>query len=533
MKKLTILITAAVMSFSAAKAQTSVPVKYAKSSATDDILTEVPATAKDSLFLQDTYIMSGYGMQHYTWSGHFYHIAFDENGKDVYFKNLCSEYVFDTYVKGEIDGNTIKIPTGQHVFHQDADYDNGLEEADLYLSSAKINEDGTEVVVDNESQYILFDIGEDGVLRSRDGYGAAYVDPTGYLLAKNYTYQFEPFDTLKAIVNVPADAEIIKYDMEYLTATEGSKMTKTADVIINGDEVFVKGLSQYNEGWVKGVVDGDSVRFKSHQYLGRYSNSENLENDFAVFFNGAYDTGEWDVMGRVYATIPDIAFKYDKETSSLVSAKCVTETIGEKNPYSHMVEPKLTPSETGGVFLPATPAAPSITSYRNYVFTYRMTVKVPSYDTDGKPLDTERLTYRFYMDGEPFTFSTSEYNYIDEEMAEVPYNYLDGNGYGSDIMKGADDERIITLYREFSKIAVESVYTVDGVTNVSDKYEYDVKTQTGGTTTGIQDVDKNSNVKPVIYTDMTGRITSNPGKGIFIRTEVMDNGSRKSVKIMK
>ena len=172
--------------------------------------------------------------------------------------------------------------------------------------------------------------------------------------------------------------------------------------------------------------------------------------------------------------------------------------------------------------------------------TATITTNIPSSDTEGKPLDTDKLVYRFYMDGEPFTFSTSEYNYIDEDMTDIPYSYLDYDGLGSDISQGWDnpDERTIVLYREFKTIAVESEYTVDGVTNTSDRYVYDVATKTGtvepaGDPTGICHASAGAEVVKVTYTDLSGRAVTRPGKGIYIRTCIMSDGSRTSKKVMK
>lgn len=533
MKKITIMLSALLTVALQSPAQQPAEPKAKASAAADDIITTLPATAKDSLFLQDTYIMSGSKLQHFTWSGHFYRIAIDGNGKDVYFKDLCSDYVFGTYVKGVIDGSTIKIPTGQHVFHEDPNQENGFENADLYLYSAKINADSTEVVLDKEAPYIELHIAQDGTITSDPERGAAYADPADSVVARNYTYKFAPFDSIAATTVVPQDAEVKKYSLEYMPEPGGSKVVKTAEVAFSGSDVYVKGLTQNVPGWVKGIADGDSVRFASRQYVGRYNNNENLLKDYAVFFNGAEATDETDVWGRVYATTDGIAFKYDKESGTLTAGNSVTETIGEQNPYSHMVAPKLTPAETGGSYAPAKPAAPEITAYKDFIFSFRMTVSLPTYDTEGKPLDTDSLYYRFYMDGEPFTFTKSKYNYIDEEMAEVPYAYLDYNGLGSDISKGAsENERIIVLYDKYDEIGVECVYTVDGVTNVSDRYVYDVASKTGGVS-GITANRTAKGIKSITYTDVNGTAVEHPHKGLYIKTVTYSDNTKVNSKVLK
>lgn len=521
MKKLTFIITALLAVVLQAPAGTR----------TDDIITTLPATAKDSLYLQDTFYGYGKRMQHYTWSGHFYYIALDENKKDVYFKDLCSAYVFGTYVKGEIEGNTVRIPTGQHVFHDDPNPDNKYTEADLYLYAGKIQ--GDSIALDKDAPYIDFTISVQGTLTSDKA--VVYADPTGYLVARNYTYKFVPFNIEAATTVVPEGADIKKYNLEYLPEPGKDKIATTAEVAFSDDDVYVKGLTQTVPGWIKGTVDGDSVRFSSHQYVGRYNNSDNLLTDYAVFFNGAVATDSIGFFGRVYATTAGIAFKYDKTAGTLIASQSVSETIGEQNRLSHMVAPALTPAENGGAYAPAKPAVPEIEKVKNYGFSSRMTVKLPTYDTGGNPLNTDSLAYRFFMDGQPFTFTTDKYNYIEKDMTEIPYSYLDYNGLGSDISKSYDDdsERIIVLYDDYDEIGVECVYTINGVTNVSDRYVYDVKSKTGGVVSGIISGQIAKRIASVTYKDLNGRSVSHPESGLYIKTVTYDDHTRVNSKVLK
>ena len=527
MKKI-IFTAILLMSAGAGMAQSLVHV-YRPSASTDDIITTLPSTAKDSLYLEDTYIMSGYALQHYTWSGHFHHIAFDENGTDVYIKNICNDYVFDTYIKGTIISDSIVIPTGQHIFHQDAG--EGQDEVDFYLRAVKINDDSTDVVLDSTKASIVLYVDANGTIHTKGNVGAAYADSTGAMLTKNITYQFVPFDTLTAMVNLPEGVDSVAYDLVYKAETGGNNVGGKAVVAFDGNDVYVKGLSLNKKGWVKGLLQDNVITFPSHQYLGRYNNDENLERDFAVFFNGAEDTGEKDLFGEVYATTDSVAFQYDPETKAFSTQQAVTETIGANNSYSHMVAPSLTPSSTGGEYLPAVPATPTIKSFKNFVFTYFLNVTIPSTDVDGKPLNTDSLYYRFIVDGEPFTFSTSEYNYIDENMTELPYAYQDEGGYGNDIVNVGGDERRITFYSNHSTFGVETVYRINGVENVSDRYVYDVASQTGEVVpNGIESLQ--ADAKNVTLYDLAGHRVVTPQHGVYIKKERLQNGSTRATKFV-
>lgn len=517
---------AALMLYAATvSAQRFMPV-VKRSAATDDIITTLPSTAKDSLYLEDTYIMSGVRLQHYTWSGHFHHLAFDADQKTIYIKNLCSEYVFNTYVKGTIDGDSIVVPTGQHVFHQDAG--DGKEEADLYLKAVRINDDSTGVVVDSETANIVFYVSKNGVLRTKANVGAAYVDPTGYVLAKNISYQFEPFDSLSALVQLPAKADTLVYDLKYKTETGEPEVGTKAVVAFAGNDVYVKGLSLNVPGWIKGSLKDGLVVFPSHQYLGRYNHAADLESDYAVFFNGAKDTGESGLFGEIYATVDSVAFTYDAATKSFSTTQSVTETIGTVNPYSHMVEPSLTPSSAIG-YEPAVPEAPSIQNFKRMGFNYWLNIMVPSLDVDGKPLNTDSLSYRLIVDDKPFTFSKSEYNWIESDMTELPYSYLDYQGLGSDIMNMGGDMRRITFFANHKTIAIESIYRMNGTVNVSKRYVYDVASNSG-VLTGIGNVQGKPAVDGVEYVDLHGRKVSTPRHGVFVKIEKRQDGTTVTSK---
>lgn len=121
------------------------------------------------------------------------------------------------------------------------------------------------------------------------------------------------------------------------------------------------------------------------------------------------------------------------------------------------------------------PANPEVTGYQRRGFRYELKLDVPLVDVDGNHIDKENLSYRLYVDGKPFTFTTAEYGYIEADMAEIPWDYQDANGVGNDIMKwvGGDNCRRIFLYSQASTIGVESVHRIPEGEAVSARYVYD------------------------------------------------------------
>lgn len=449
------------------------------------IIEEVPATARAKRCLLDVDIMAGILMQHYTWSGRFFDLYYDNNDTEVYIKNICQEYVFDTYVKGTLSDGKLRIPAGQYVFHQDANPMQGLEEADLYLYAAYVDTDKEEVLPDLEAEYIEFDVDANGVITSGENRGAVYYSPEdSHLLAKSLNYRFAPFDAEAATVKLPQGGVVEAYDLSYAESKDGTRSVVRTEVVFDGDDIYIKGLTRNVQGWIKGTVRDGKAVFPSRQFVGLYSENDILDN-FAVFCNGAEFTDKTSVWGPVYDTVEDLIFDFDPVTKTLVSAQPVTETIGDRNFYGVVIAPELK-AAANMEYNPAVPANPVVTEFRRLGFIYRLRVNVPSHDIDGNPIDTDGLSYRIFFDDEPFVFSTSEYQWIEEDMTEIPYAYQDYDGLGSDIIKTGTDERTIIVYTDApAKLGVESVYTVKGKTNVSDRYVFDVASQSGEIVSGV------------------------------------------------
>lgn len=502
------------------------------------VITELPDGARSSLYLLDTWLLSGFGLQHYTWSGKYDYVS--SLGDEVYILDICGMYRFGTYVKGTLleKGSILRVEMGQQVFHQAEDPDTGTEQADVYLYALSLNEPGDDVEILLDREYVDFSVDENGVITLPDNLGLAYVGQDGHVLAKNLGYTFEPFDIETATVTPPADSVALPYKLTYSNEPDAKPNTRGGVNLVADDAtatIYVQGLAKtMTEGWIKGTLDGDKVVFESRQFLGTYVNDN--QDQFAVFFNGAEATDEMGVFGRVYKTLPDVTFAYDKENETLKTDKCVTETIGDINPLSHMVTPELIPDKSDD-FRPATPANSTILSWRRFGFVYELMVDVPSVDTEGDLLDVNCLWYRLYLDGleEPFVFDTDTYHYIENDMVEIPWDYQDQDGIGYDITKWTDeDTRRIFFYDQPKVIAIESVYTIDDKTRVSQRYYYDIENGVGSYEnpllfTGTHSI--GSEVR-VFYTTLDGQHLENPGPGVCMKTVQYPDGVRKTTKIM-
>lgn len=171
----------------------------------------------------------------------------------------------------------------------------------------------------------------------------------------------------------------------------------------------------------------------------------------------------------------------------------------------------------------------STQNFKRMGFCYWLNVTIPSLDVNGKPLNTDSLSYRLIVGGKPFTFSKSEYNWIESDMTELPYSYLDYQGLGSDIMNMGGDMRRITFFANHKTIAIESIYRMNGTVNVSKRYVYDVASNSG-VLTGIGNAQGNPAVDGVEYVDLQGRKVSTPRHGVFVKIEKRQDGTTVTSK---
>jgi hypothetical protein len=163
--------------------------------------------------------------------------------------------------------------------------------------------------------------------------------------------------------------------------------------------------------------------------------------------------------------------------------------------------------------------------YGAYLFFYT----IDPLDVNGKTLNPEFLSYYIYVDDEIYNFTHDVYTKLTEDMTLIPYgfsedwDFWDGYTY---------------LYENlFETVGVQTVYTVDGVTNYSNVVSVDLEGNTY-TMPAPQDIDglENMNVKEVTsvdFYDAQGRKLDGAQPGVNVVKMIASDGSVKTVKMYK
>lgn len=312
--------------------------------------------------------------------------------------------------------------------------------------------------------------------------------------------------TMKAegdIVTPPAGAEQMLYNFQGHDTYVDKDKAFEVFVVIDNNDVYVKGLSEYlTDGWVKGTI-ADGVATFPAAYMGIFE-----------FWGDAY---ELNFDGAVF-TVND-------DASVLTAAEGYTTSV-----EGEILDEFINVTLTKAVAEIATPATPTITEFTEDDYGHYVKMTIPAKDVDGNDIFAALLSYQLLVDrnGEQsvYEFTTDNYEFIEENMTMVPYNftdYYDIDVAGKQVYIYGDD------IDEWNAIGVKSIYTVGDKsreTRESEIFWYQLKP------TAISEVNTN-NVVETNYYDMQGRKVDANATGLLIKQMRMQDGTTRAVKVMR
>ncbi|MCM1079389.1 MAG: hypothetical protein NC116_06695 [Clostridium sp.] len=209
-----------------------------------------------------------------------------EDGDNVYIKDPVTRYTTGAWVKGTKSGNTITVAAKQPLTYS-AQYN-----ASVSLRWGVINAAGSIAAADDHAEAITFSVngnvltleGTQKYTGTADAYfiGGFWDDDnssTGYgdaesVLTYDPTYVAPSTD----LVTPPAGTTGTGW---YMNCTSVSSSGETAvnnqavKVAFVGDDIYIQGISDsFTTSWVKGTVNGTSIKFDKFQYVGKYGTSD-------------------------------------------------------------------------------------------------------------------------------------------------------------------------------------------------------------------------------------------------------------------
>jgi len=475
---------------------------------------------------------------------------------DVYIKNIISKFTTNSYVKGKREGNSIVVDFPQPIYIQYWDGEiynyivtlcqyskaNGgpVNEGDFYAAGSdaakkiglpeienkiiiNVNDDGTYTWGPEDNGNTIIGIVEEESL-SWGGYGE--IQST-----------WKEFTT--PLITPPADIEI--KEMALLSTYDDGTYVSVG---IDGDDIYMKGFFKLvPEGWIKGKIQDNKVTFPSSQYVGLVDTY-----NFYSYFVGASVELVYNPLWEGYEEI--LSFKnsftldYDAESNRFTSSDNQAIVLS-RSPESlfeveHITGPTIFEVDDN---IDKTPAKPMIYYYVNEFFDYYgyawVDADFPLENINGEILNSKKLYYRVFVNGEPYTFTKEEYPDFPYEMTYIPYDFTDNFNIFIDGLLHS----ICFYFQYLDTLGIQMYYadSVDenGIPIVSGESELVTIESNGGNyyydedPNGIESTIADKSIESVTYHDITGRTINKPVNGIFVKTIRYSDGTLSTSKIVK
>ena len=452
---------------------------------------------------------------------------------DVYILNPFSTVTTGTYLKGQRDGEKIKVELPQLVMLED-------EDGTVYEYYAHY----MELLVTPEGKYSYlptFDYEEFSYTCSGDkitldientneGLGLppsvilGLTDEEGYWVGfGDYKQVYTVFDQEPQCA--PEGLETDKWRFSY------GATSKMVNIGFDGGDVWVQGISSgLPDAWVRGSLSGDKIIFESRQYLG-------IEpvNSYQNFFFGGFMQMVYDPAygADVLTPMPEeeIYMTYDSKARTISGEDECSMFVSAKQERLFVLEEfrNVSFNFVGEVqdFTPMTPLFSEFEAFNPLFGTGCIGFTLPATNTAGQPLDTKDMYYTVYFDGEPFTFLPAEYMGLKAPTDKIPYTLTTPTW---DIYAEGELHYVYFFFDGFATVGVRSFFTdAEGNVHGSETMTYDVAS--GSVLTGVDVAGGCPEAVSVTYTNLSGMPVVNPGKGMYIMTTIYSDGSRKTRKV--
>lgn len=275
----------------------------------------------------------------------------------------------------------------------------------------------------------------------------------------------KPFDLSTEFTEIPATATVSEY-VYTGNSSFSSTVAQKGRVAVDGDDYYFDSLlPEMGNVWVKGTREGQRITLQNDQYLGNGLG-------YYLYYNGVERTkynelyGNWDIMQTdLTMTVGrDGSITVDNGSKAFPGAYTAVGYL-----YYYVQNMRLAPYNGPVVAAPEPPSEIELYDQYNDYGVFCLVFRLSNLKTDGTFLDPDCLSYRIWLDDEPYTFRKRQYPNIDSDMELVPYGYTDrrGDEY-ADIVCRDINWNVVNLREDmFERVGVQTVYTVGDETRYS------------------------------------------------------------------
>lgn len=446
------------------------------------------------------------------------------DNKTIYINNPIGAYYSDAWIKGErTTGDTIEVKLPQQFVHEE--YDGMSTDAWLYkLVPVKVEQDGetyTTFKPDSTSQTVKYVWRNDSIVlvnTTQDSKLLGMCTEAGEWYGYgDYIQQYTAFDQKPV---APKD-ETKATQMSITYYDSGQMYGRVKKAVREGNDIYIAGLNEnIPSGWAKGTISGNKATFSGHQYMGLDTVTASYAFFEPVSHSMVWDSEIGDSIESL--TLADaITFAYDADKGTLSTDSTFVANQGYKM-FNQMF------TYDGATIEPwtekaATPLAvdASTMSYMPFSeeYGYGLLAFAPSeFDADGYILDANKLYYSIYLDDDVLTIDPDDYTLFPYETTEIPFTYSDM----LDFVNYAGMWQVYTFVTGIDRIGVQMIYKGGGEVR---KSAITYISATDEDPSAVSNVAQTGKVAGVTYTDLSGRRVSRPGKGLFIQTTRLADGT--------
>lgn len=453
------------------------------------------------------------------------------DNKTIYINNPIGAYYSDAWIKGErTTGDTIEVKLPQQFVHEE--HDGMSTDAWLYkLVPVKVEQDGetyTTFKPDSTSQTVKYVWRNDSIVlvnTTQDSKLLGMCTEAGEWYGYgDYIQQYTVFDQQPI---APKD-ETKATQMSITYYDSGQMYGRVKKAVREGNDIYIAGLNEnLPSGWAKGTISGNKATFSGHQYMGLDTVTASYAFFEPVSHSMVWDSEIGDSIESL--TLADaITFDYDADKGTLSTDSTFVANQGYK-----MFNQVFT--YDGATLEPwtekaATPLAvdASTMSYMPFSeeYGYGLLAFAPSeFDADGYILDANKLYYSIYLDDDVLTIDPDDYTLFPYETTEIPFTYSDM----LDFVNYAGMWQVYTFVTGIDRIGVQMIYKGGGEVR---KSAITYISATDEDPSAVSNVAQTGKVAGVTYTDLSGRRVSRPGKGLFIQTTRLADGTITTSKCL-
>ncbi len=465
--------------------------------------------------------------------GEWSRMVFAEDGA-VWLENPISSLYSKTWIKGyRAQGDTIAFDLPQVIYEET--FDGVTSKGKLYKMIAEETDKYGTYVKDEDSQTLKY-LWKDGKLTLCKDMACGMCTPTGGWSGFGENY-FEGINIENNTTKPSENAKVYDGLMLYLDLNDQAQQWPVK-YAIDGDDVYLGNLSTNLKGyWIKGTMKNNEVTFPSTSLVGIDTTTVCYAYASRVDYSTAL-TAYGDPYDSTFVVNEPLVFTYDPAANTLNSKQKmgIHQSDGVREPLksTDIFDVYRVPLISPWVEKPNSPLPPKFSAVMPWITDMTPNYSgveflLSYYSVDGNYLDPSKLYYSFYIDGEMVTFTPEEYLNVTKEMDLVPYTFDDDYQF----YKVSDNTRRLYYYHQpKEKIGLEALYVdeVDGkpVTYSSGVSEYYFD-PTGINNTTIEE----GNVESITFTDLSGRQILRPGKGVYIHTITMKDGTKQSKKVVR